>query len=245
MTTSLPPDDDGPGRWNMSDSSDSPRPGTTPSGPADPVADRSGPPDDPGSGGAPFTIGPDGESDIDAEFSAIVSGISGQMHWGATSEQLDARADEQSGWDDVFDAGQGADLRGSIGSIQRHPSGHEGADERRLRRELRRAERAESLRAHVEAEAERAAELAADDAHFVPPPPPPLPRPRRRTVAALLLIVTGIALLAWPGLLATAPEVEFVLAALLILGGGTMLITGLYRRRRGGDADGWDDGAVI
>ena len=37
---------------------------------------------------------PDGPRsfDFDAEFSAIVSGISGQMEWGTTADELDAAA---------------------------------------------------------------------------------------------------------------------------------------------------------
>jgi len=36
-----------------------------------------------------------------------------------------------------------------------------------------------------------------------------------------------------------------VLALLLILGGAVLLLTGIWRRRSHGDADGWDDGAVV
>lgn len=236
MTTAHPPDDEGPARCNAPDPQ---WPGPHPRPPVDPS-------DPAGSGADPFTIRPDSEPDLDAAFSAIVSGISDEMHWGATGEQLDAWADERSGGKvDGEDAPGANRASGAVGTDRWHPSGREDTEDRRRRRELRRAERAESLQAHLEAQAEREAELAADDAHFVPPPPPPLPRPRRRTVAALLLIFTGIVLLAWPGLLAAAPEVAMVIAALLILSGGAMLITGLHQQRRGGDADGWDDGAVV
>ena len=36
-----------------------------------------------------------------------------------------------------------------------------------------------------------------------------------------------------------------VFAVVLILGGAAILLTGIWRRRDGGDADGWDDGAVV
>lgn len=193
------------------------------------------PPDDDGRG---LPGGPDNANpiDIDAAFTAIVSGISGEMHWGATEEDLDAATAGGSGVgprDDRFASESDDD----------YPD--ESPQDRLRRRELRRLERLESFEAHQDAEAERAAELAADNEHFIPPPPPPVPRPARRTVGAILLIAAGVALLTRPTLLAVNQDVTLVLALLLIVGGGTLLATGLHRRRPPGDADGWDDGAVL
>ena len=174
--------------------------------------------------------------DWNAQFTAIVSGISGSMRWAATADDLDAHAAE-------------ADRA----PVEQAPPVFEGpwfgesddtAESRRLRREMRRQERADALAAHLQAQAEFEAEMAADDEHFVPPPPPPLPRLRRRTVAALLLIALGILLLAWPALLPVSYDVIMVLALLLILGGATVLVIGM-RRYRGAPGEGWDDGAEV
>ena len=133
--------------------------------------------------------------------------------------------------------------------IQRHPSAggptHDTGEERARRRELRRLERAEEVAAFAAHQAEIEAEREADDAHFTPPEPPPLPRPKGRTIGAALMILAGIALLARPGLLAVGPDLALVLAVVLILAGASILLTGIWRRRGGGDGDGWDDGAVV
>ena len=133
--------------------------------------------------------------------------------------------------------------------IQRHPStggpAVESGAERSRRRELRRLERAEEVAAFAAHQAEVEAERAADEAHFTPPEPPPLPRPKGRTIGAVLMILGGILLLARPGLLAVGADVALVMAVILIVGGAAMLLSGIWRRRGGGNGDGWDDGAVV
>jgi hypothetical protein len=207
----------------------------------DPDRDRSS--FDPTAGGS----GEFDDRDVDARFTAIVSGISVDMHWDVTEADLDARATdrrETTGW------GIGPDGAGYVddGDIDDYDDfdddGTDTAEARRRRRELRRQERAEALAAHLEAQAELEAQMAADDEHFVPPPPPPLPRLRRRTVAALLLIAAGILLLSWPALLPADTDLIMVVALLLILVGAGVLVAGM-RRHRGDPGEGWDDGAEV
>lgn len=182
-------------------------------------------------GGAP--------DDWDKQFSDIVSGISGDMRWAATVEELD------------HDATLGAaeapaphrDIPRAPDSIWTDAAPDTAAD-RRLRREMRRAERAESLAAFQEAQDELAAARAADTEHFVPPEPPPIPKPKRRTVAALVLIGMGLLLIIFPALLPAPLELIAVLGALLVLGGGALLLAGI-RRHQGGHGDGWDDGSQV
>ena len=118
------------------------------------------------------------------------------------------------------------------------------ASERARRRELRRLERAAELAAFRSAQEHEQAERDADQEHYTPPDPPPLPRPRLRTVGSVLMILGGILLLARPGILAVGPDLALIFAVLLIVGGAVLLVTGIWRRR-GGDGDGWDDGAVV
>lgn len=174
--------------------------------------------------------------DWNAEFTAIVSGISGSMRWEATGDDLDTHAEES-------DRAQGEQAP-AVFEGPWYEDAQDTAESRRFRRELRRQERADALAAHLQAKAEFEAEMAADDEHFVPPPPPPLPRLRRRTVAALLLIALGILLLAWPALLPVPFDAIMVLALALILGGATVLVIGM-RRHRGEPGEGWDDGAEV
>jgi hypothetical protein len=197
----------------------------------------------------PSDVAPDADGprqfDFDAEFSAIVSGISGQMQWDATTEELDAAASENV----IGVPAEPPAVSGPDPWAPRPPSGtglgsFDTADDRKRRREMRRLEREAELEAFQQAQAEIQAARDADDAHFEPPPPPPLPRPKRRTVGAVLLIVAGFLMLAWPGLLAVAGDVTLVLGLLLILAGLGLLLFGL-RRRRGEPGDGWDDGAVV
>lgn len=179
--------------------------------------------------------------DWNAQFTAIVSGISGSMRWEATADDLDAGAAGAQG---------SADPSGERPSYPRAPDSiwtddeADTAESRRFRRELRRQERADALAAHLQAQAEFEAAMAADDEHFVPPPPPPLPKLRRRTVVALLLIALGILLLAWPSLLPASFELIMVLALVLVLGGAAILVAGM-RRHRGQPGEGWDDGAEV
>lgn len=177
--------------------------------------------------------------DWDKQFTAIVSGISGDMRWEVSTADLDEKAAD--------DAARRAAIPRAPDSIWDDAAGLadaglDTADDRRLRRELRRAERAEELAAFQQAQDELAAARAADTEHFVPPEPPPMPRLRRRTVGALALIVMGLVLVLFPALLPASFELIAVLGALLILGGGAMLATGI--RRHHAD-DGWDDGSRV
>ena len=207
---------------------------------------------------------PDGPRsfDFDAEFSAIVSGISGQMEWGTTAAELDAAAAQHVA-DPPSSASApvrrpptdpwGPPAGSAVPGVRRSSddvdgldqlTGPDTAEDRRRRRELRRLEREAALEAFQQAQAEIQAERDADDAHFEPPPPPPLPRPKGRTIGALLLILAGIGLLVWQELVAPADDVTLVLSLLLLLGGLTLLLFGL-RRRHGDPGEGWDDGAVL
>ena len=175
-------------------------------------------------------------SDWDKQFTAIVSGISGDMRWEVTTEELDEQAADHAAhpggftrapdsiWDDDVDTAP------------------DTAEERRMRRELRRAERAESLAAFQRAQEELAAARAADTEHFVPPEPPPMPRLKRRTVGAIAMIVMGLVLVMFPALLPASFELIAVLGALLILLGGALLPTGIRRHR---NDVGWDDGSRV
>ncbi len=178
--------------------------------------------------------------DWNAQFTAIVSGISGSMRWEATADDLDESA-AQHGQQDRSAPHRFETAPGNIWA----PPPPDTAEDRRLRRELRRQQRAAELAAHLEAEAAREAEMAADTEHFVPPDPPPLPRLKRRTVGALVLIAAGLLLLIWPEALPVSIELIFVLALLLILGGGAILVLGMRHHRHGDPREGWDDGAEV
>jgi hypothetical protein len=164
------------------------------------------------------------DEDVDAAFAAIVSGFAADSRWSSLAEA------------------------GPEAGAKRHPSAGgrsaETGEERAKRRELRRLERAEEVAAFAAEQASIEAERAADEAHFEPPEPPPLPKPKGRTVGALLLLAAGIALLARPGLLAVSADFALVLALLFIVGGVTLLLTGIWQRRHSQDAEG-DDGAVV
>jgi len=182
--------------------------------------------------------------DWNAQFTAIVSGISGSMRWQATEQDLDeAAATGSPVADDDADSTEPPRYPRAMDTLWTDAE-PDSAESRRLRRELRRQERAEELAAHLQAQADFEAEMAADTEHFVPPPPPPLPRLRRRTVAALLLIAVGILLLAWPALVPAPLDLIVVVGLVLILGGGAILVAGM-RRHRGAPGEGWDDGAEV
>jgi hypothetical protein len=160
-------------------------------------------------------------SEVDAEFASIVSGISQEMSWSSTSEELDSTAATQ---EEATNTG----------------------DERERRRAQRRAQRAEEVAIFEAGQAQAQAELQADDAHFVPLEPPPLPKPKRRTVVALLFMVIGLVLLIRPSLLEAGPDVVLVLGIGSLIGGFAMLIHGLRPHASDpDDADGWDDGARL
>lgn len=172
------------------------------------------------SGGAP--------GDWDKQFTEIVSGLSGDMRWEVTTDEMEA----------------------PVAQVTRAPNSiwtqalPDTAEDRRARRELRRAERAEALAAFRQAQEELAAAHEADTEHFVAPEPPPIGRLKRRTVAALTMIVLGIVLFVFPTLLPASFDLIAVLGAALVLGGGGMLLAGLHRHR-GHDGDGWDDGSRV
>ena len=176
---------------------------------------------------------PMADADVDAAFEQIVAGMSGRMSWDADVAGLDAQADsvarsrtppEAPATDDAIDT----------------------AEDRRRRRDQRRAERAEELAEFNAAQAEKHNEMLFDDEHFVPPEPPPLPRPRARTWWALALLILGVVFLAGPPLLNINGNATLVLGLLLVLGGFSLLVSGLTPRRGDpGEADGWDDGARL
>jgi hypothetical protein len=176
---------------------------------------------------------PMADADVDAAFEQIIAGMAGRMSWDADAAGLDAQADSVArsrtppptpGPDEAIDT----------------------AEDRRRRREQRRAQRAEELAEFNAAQAEKHNEMLFDDEHFVPPEPPPLPRPRARTWWALALLTLGVVFLAGPPLLNISGNATLVLGLLLVLGGFSLLISGLNARRGDpGDADGWDDGARL
>lgn len=177
--------------------------------------------------------------DWDKQFTAIVSGISGDMRWEASAAEMDEKAADDAAHRPSIPRAPDSIWTDAVGDVA-----PDTADDRRLRRELRRAERAESLAAFQQAQEELAAARAADTEHFVPPEPPPMPRPKRRTVGALALIVMGLVLVVFPALLPASFELITVLGALLILGGGALLATGI-RRHHADPGDGWDDGSRV
>jgi len=156
-------------------------------------------------------------TEVDVEFSAIVSGISQQMVW------------EDSG--SIDDA---APARAAL------------LQERDRRRQLRRAQRAEDVTEFEKDQRATEADMLADDMHFVPPEPPPVPKPKRRTVVALIFITLGVLLLLRPNLLQVSANVALVLGIGSLIGGLAILVHGL-RPLAGdpNDADGWDDGARL
>ena len=192
------------------------------------------------------------DDDIDAAFAAIVSGITTDASWtpltgiGPTGGGPTGSGPTDFG--PAADTAHQADS-GPQAGVRRHPSGGgarpDTGEERARRRELRRLERAEEVAAYEAQQAEIQAERDADEAHFEPPEPPPLPRPKGRTIGAVLMLIFGVILLARPGLLAVGFDLSLVIAVVLILGGVTVLLTGIWRRRATAEADGWDDGAEV
>lgn len=80
-----------------------------------------------------------------------------------------------------------------------------------------------------------------EEEHFVPPEPPPLPRVEAITIGAVILVVAGIGLIAFPALLTMNPTLTMVVGLLLAVGGGALLVS---RLRGEGPEDG-DSGAVL
>jgi len=201
--------------------------------PADQVAE-------PEADGQPAADGPS-DTDVDAAFAAIVSGIAPHMRWAAEDLSGPSATAEQ----DQAASGPGYRPPLTRPSHPEHPSGRESADERARRRELRRLERAMEVEAYEAQKAAREAELAADDAHYTPPEPPPLPRPKGRTIGAVLLMAAGLLLIVRPGLLAVGPDLVLILALGLLVSGAGLLVAGMRRQSGNSDGDGEDDGAVV
>lgn len=182
------------------------------------------PPDD-----ADSARGERSAAEVDAEFAAIVSGITRELSWD-TANRREAEftpPDGRTAAPEVLD-------------------GQAAADERERRRAVRRAQRAEEVTVFEAGRADAAAEMQADETHFVPPEPPPVPRPRRRTVVALLLMALGLVMLVRPSLLQVAPDVVLVLGIAALIGGFGMLVHGLRPHPSDpDDGDGWDDGARL
>lgn len=80
------------------------------------------------------------------------------------------------------------------------------------------------------------------DEHYEPPPPPPLPVPAPSSLYAVLLVLTGVVLAGFPGVLNLSTDVGLVLGVLAIAGGVTLLVSRM--RDRNLEDDG-DDGAVV
>lgn len=169
---------------------------------------------------------PAGEPPLDwnAQFTAIVSGISGTMRWEATPEELDEPPVTRPprAPDSIWETGA-----------------PDTAEDRRIRREMRRAERAEELAAFQQAQEELAAARAADTEHYEPPAPPPLSKPSRHTVGAIIMMIAGLALIIFPALLPAPFELIAVLGLALLVTGGWQLIM----RMRNHPLD--DDGAQV
>lgn len=172
-------------------------------------------------------------AEVDAQFAAIISGISGEMSWGATTRELDSTP-LPAAWDPRAETDTGSS------------DGSQAAKERERRRALRKALRAEEVAVFESGQAQSQADLQSDDSHFVPPEPPPLARPKRRTVGALLLMAVGLVMIVRPGLFQVGPDVVLVLGITWLIGGFGMLIHGLRPRATDPeDGDGWDDGARL
>ncbi len=159
------------------------------------------------------------DRDLDARFDAIVSGLAPTMRWDTSPAVDDA----------------------SRAPIEQRELEDREQEQRRLRREQRRLERAEELAEFNAEKAELEAEYNSADDHFTPPEPPPLPRLRKATVGAVLLVLLGIALVAFPALLNLGQQVTLVLGVLLIAGGAGVLVS----RLRHSDEDDPDTGAVL
>lgn len=145
---------------------------------------------------------PMGEDEVSRRFSAIVSGLSGELRWdnaGVTPLPGDPPPDPVA----------------------------ERQIRRELRRQQRRMERTEQVHEQLADEARRRAQDAEDDDHFVPDEPPALVAPRMRTVVAAALVIAGVVLLLGPSILSISPTAVLVFGAALIVTGSSLLVAGL------------------
>jgi hypothetical protein len=62
-----------------------------------------------------------------------------------------------------------------------------------------------------------------DDEHYEPPEPPPLPKLRPITILAIILLVIGVVLMVFPGLIGLAPRLGTPIA-LVAIGAGIVLL---------------------
>jgi hypothetical protein len=191
-----------------------------------------GGPSDDESGGRPMD-----DDEISRRFSEIVSPMSQSMEWDVSDDEFDAAApgsDQRS-----------ADYRlEAFGGPFVDSQEPDTAERRRQRREHRKANRSAEAAAFAAEQARREAEYAEDDQHYVPGEPPPLTMPKVRTLIALLLIACGIFLLVGPNLLTISPDGVLIVAAILVLCGGSLLVSGL-RHRAQDPGEGWDDGSRV
>ena len=161
------------------------------------------------------------DPDLDARFEAIVSGLAPTMEWDLSPAEASDR-DEQRRREEQEREAREAELR-------------------RIRREQRRVERARELAEYNAEKAALEAEYNSSDDHFTPPDPPPLPTLRPATVGAVLLVLLGVGLVAFPWLLNIGQQVTLVLGVLLIAGGAAVLVSRLRRS----DEDDPGPGAVL
>lgn len=81
-----------------------------------------------------------------------------------------------------------------------------------------------------------------EDEHYVPPDPPPIPVLAPRTFCGVLIIVGGIVIMVFPGLLSLSGSGPVLLGLLAMAGGIGWLLMGL---RGDADEDDSDDGARL
>lgn len=77
--------------------------------------------------------------------------------------------------------------------------------------------------------------------HYEPPPPPPVPRPGAIALAAIAIILGGIAVLAFGTSMGIAPDRTLPTGIIAVLAGAALLAARLKRYREDED----DDGAVL
>lgn len=83
-----------------------------------------------------------------------------------------------------------------------------------------------------------------DEGHYEPPPPPRLTRPRLRTLAAVGMVLLGLAILFAPNQIGLDDSIIYLLFGLLLTGGGAALLVS-WMRDAPPTGSGPDDGAVV